>query len=58
MLEHIIKQLPCVNFLHLPLHRVPYQVVRNLCGCSYLPQILLAEKTLLYLLILLNKVEY
>ena len=40
------------------LHRVPHQVAWDLHGCGRLLQILLAENPLLYLLILLHKVEY
>src|SRR6185503_15302461 len=57
MLKHI-EQPPCIRFLHLMLHRVPRQVAWDLRGCGSLLQILLAENPLLYLLILLHKVEY
>ena len=40
------------------LHRVPRQLAWDLRGCGRLLQILLAENPLLYLLILLHKVEY
>jgi hypothetical protein len=52
-------QLISTSFFYLPLHhRVPCHVVWNFSGCGCLLHVLFAKNPLLYLIVLLNKVEY